>query len=110
MLFKTKQNLPREMFEYVDCARIADDVMLWASYYRDKTLLVSAVLPDIRNTYVTCPHTSTGLRWATVIKQFPAVQNNVLHVIYVCSGIDFLSHASFVLSRIRIRSALGRTR
>ena len=41
-----------------NCARIPDDVMLWASYHRIR--LISAVLPDIRTIHVSCPHTSTG--------------------------------------------------
>ena len=36
------------------CARIADDIMLWASY------LISEVLPDICTIHVSFPHTSTG--------------------------------------------------
>ena len=41
-----------------NCARIAADVMLLASYYR--IMLISEVLPDIRTIHVSCPHTSTG--------------------------------------------------
>ena len=39
---------------------------------------------------------------STLIKKFPAVQDNVRHVFYICPCIDFVSHASFVVSRFRI--------